>query len=224
MARGTKYQVEILRSYEWIFGGLNGSSSNMEAYYDLPLPWWLIPLDSTNPYQESVKRKKKSGSPTLLQIRSFIELAVMKLHLKSLKSKKRRATIRTLLKDSKGERCELPIDCLKQLDPLGRNANNEGIEDDQSSDLDEEEHLGFQAKVSYAAHPMLTERVKILIDYMEKQKPKGFIALWKDKRDSSSWYTFWAAVIFGFVALVLALASLAVLAAQTWATFQGLNK
>jgi hypothetical protein len=58
---------------------------------------------------------------------------------------------------------------------------------------------------------------------MEKQKPKGFMALWRDKRDSSAWYTFWAAVIFGAIALLLALTSFVVSAAQTWASFQALD-
>jgi hypothetical protein len=58
---------------------------------------------------------------------------------------------------------------------------------------------------------------------MNQHKPVGFRALWRDKRDSNSWDTLWAAVIFGISALRLAFAGLAVASAQTWAAFKALD-
>jgi hypothetical protein len=74
-----------------------------------------------------------------------------------------------------------------------------------------------ETPITYSRYPVLAIRTKRLNDYMEQQKLRGFIALWRDKRDSNSRYTFWAAVTFGLSALMLAFAALAVASAQTWA-------
>lgn len=52
----------------------------------------------------------------------------------------------------------------------------------------------------------------------------GFLALWKDKRDSLQWFTFWAVLIVGSFSIFLAMASLAVSTAQTVAAFKQLNQ
>ena len=61
------------------------------------------------------------------------------------------------------------------------------------------------------------------MEFMQKQKPRGFLALWRDNRDSNSWYTFWAAVVLGVGAFVLALAGLGLALAQTWASLKALD-
>ena len=66
-------------------------------------------------------------------------------------------------------------------------------------------------------------RVRILKAYMDMQKPSGLRALWRDKRDSGQWYTFWLVSILGGISILLALASLAVSIAQTVGTFQALQ-
>jgi hypothetical protein len=66
-------------------------------------------------------------------------------------------------------------------------------------------------------------RVRILKAYMDMQKPSGLRALWRDKRDSGQWYTFWLVSIVGGISILLALASLAVSIAQTAAAFQALQ-
>jgi hypothetical protein len=58
---------------------------------------------------------------------------------------------------------------------------------------------------------------------MDTQKPQGIKGMWKDDRDTNSWFTFWVAVTFGVTALILALAGLAVSSAQTWAAFEALD-
>jgi hypothetical protein len=66
-------------------------------------------------------------------------------------------------------------------------------------------------------------RVRILKAYMDMQKPSGLRALWRDKRDSGQWYTFWLVSILGGISILLALASLAVSIAQTVGTFRALE-
>ena len=88
--------------------------------------------------------------------------------------------------------------------------------------LDEEDNEITEA-LPYERFPELGPRVKVLMEFMEKQKPRGFFALWRDKRDSNSWYTFWAAVILGVAAFILASAGVALASAQTWASFKALD-
>lgn len=52
----------------------------------------------------------------------------------------------------------------------------------------------------------------------------GFLALWKDKRDSLQWYTFWAVLVVGSLSIFLTFASLAVSTAQTVAAFRQLDQ
>lgn len=117
----------------------------------------------------------------------------------------KRPTVRSLLKNSANQKCELPIDCKELLDFL------------------DEEHDETTATLPFERFPELGSRVKVLMGFMEKQKPRGFFALWRDKRDSNSWYTFWAAVILGVAAFILALAGLGLASAQTWASFKALD-
>jgi hypothetical protein len=210
------YLEEVIDSYRWIFNGIKIGSPNLEQCYDLPLPWWLVPLDqpaskATGPGQRNTGLRPKSKTTLTSSLEKLFGYAASKLHLKKPPPNSQRPIIRTLLKDLKGHKCELPIDC----DWLFNFSNT-------NFDSDEEEE-GLSKTLAYRRYPILAPRIKLLLDYMEKQKPRGFRALWRDKRDSNAWYTFWAAVIFGLMALLLALASLAVSAAQTWASFRALD-
>lgn len=66
-------------------------------------------------------------------------------------------------------------------------------------------------------------RLQMLKTYMDFQKPRGIRGLWADNRDSLSWYTFWAVIIVGGISLILAILGVGLSAAQTVATFQGLQ-
>lgn len=44
----------------------------------------------------------------------------------------------------------------------------------------------------YANFPVFEEKLRILVAFMDTQKPGGLRGLWYDKRDSSAWFTFWA--------------------------------
>ena len=42
----------------------------------------------------------------------------------------------------------------------------------------------------YFSYPEFEDRLRILRAYMDSKKPKGFRGLWRDKRDTYSYYTF----------------------------------
>jgi hypothetical protein len=53
------YQKQILRSYQWIFGNMEDGSSCMGEYYDIPLPWWLVPLESPQELWEASNHQER---------------------------------------------------------------------------------------------------------------------------------------------------------------------
>ncbi|KAK0108664.1 stretch-activated cation channel mid1 [Cadophora gregata] len=77
--------------------------------------------------------------------------------------------------------------------------------------------------VSYSQFGVFQTRLRQLRHYMDSQKPRGIRQLWKDKRDTLNYYTFWAVIIFGSLSIFLAFFSLAVSIAQTVASFKALS-
>jgi hypothetical protein len=75
----------------------------------------------------------------------------------------------------------------------------------------------------YSEFTIFENRIRQLAFYMDTQKPQGFRQLWRDKRDTLNYYTFWGVIIFGGLSVFLALVSLAVSIAQTVASFRALN-
>ena len=53
--------------------------------------------------------------------------------------------------------------------------------------------------------PILHSRLAILAKQVDGAKPRGWKELWRDKRDSAQWVTFWAVIIIGSLGLLLAL-------------------
>ncbi|MCJ1365751.1 hypothetical protein MMC16_004876 [Acarospora aff. strigata] len=51
--------------------------------------------------------------------------------------------------------------------------------------------------------PMLRCRLAILKRQLSVLKPRGWMELWRDKRDSAHWFTFWAVIIIGGAGLLL---------------------
>jgi hypothetical protein len=80
-----------------------------------------------------------------------------------------------------------------------------------------------KASIAFTEFPILESRLRQLRHYMDNQKPRGIRQLWRDNRDSSNYYTFWLVVAFGLLSVTLAMFSLAVSVAQTWASFQALD-
>ena len=75
----------------------------------------------------------------------------------------------------------------------------------------------------YKQFPTFKRRISVLERYMSHQRARTLKDLWRDRRDTLSWYTFWAVLIIGGFGLILTIASLAVSTAQTVAAFQALN-
>ena len=85
------------------------------------------------------------------------------------------------------------------------------------------EYTHLTETTSYLQFPIHQHRIRALKQYMDQQKARSLRDLWRDKRDTLSWYTFWAVIIIGGVGLLLTLASLGVSSAQTAAAFRALN-
>ncbi len=80
--------------------------------------------------------------------------------------------------------------------------------------------IEFRDQEGFDRFPYFGDRLRQLKTYMDMQKPRTFRQMWKDSRDSTSWWTFWAVLFFGGASVFLALASLSVSIAQTVGTFQ----
>lgn len=53
--------------------------------------------------------------------------------------------------------------------------------------------------------PMLRFRLAVLKKQVAMSRPRGWKELWRDKRDSAQWVTFWAVIIIGGLGLLLSL-------------------
>ena len=62
--------------------------------------------------------------------------------------------------------------------------------------------------------PILRSRLAILSHQMSSMKPQGWKELWKDKRDSAHWLTFWAVIVIGGAGLLLSLIQVLLQAVQ----------
>ena len=62
--------------------------------------------------------------------------------------------------------------------------------------------------------PILSERLKVIQDYIEGIQPSRFSSLWRDRRDLRLWYTVWVVVIIGGISIVLAFISILLAGAQ----------
>jgi hypothetical protein len=78
-------------------------------------------------------------------------------------------------------------------------------------------------RINYSEFPIFEHRLRTLRAYMDRAKPRGLLQLWRDNRDSLAYYTFWSAVTFGCMALLLTFFSLAVSVSQTVAAFKALH-
>jgi hypothetical protein len=67
--------------------------------------------------------------------------------------------------------------------------------------------------------PIFGPRLRLINKLVLLSRPKGIKELWKDKRDTLQWYTFWAVVIIGGFGLVLSICQTALAAIQVWAIF-----
>jgi len=82
----------------------------------------------------------------------------------------------------------------------------------------------YQTEERFDDFPYFGDRIRFLMVMLQEQKPRNFWQLWNDSRDTMQWWTFWLVLIVGVSSLMLALASLAVGGAQTWAAFKALEE
>lgn len=52
--------------------------------------------------------------------------------------------------------------------------------------------------------PVLASRIAVLLRHLSTRRPRTWKELWNDKRDSASWFTFWAVLIIGGTGIILA--------------------
>lgn len=64
--------------------------------------------------------------------------------------------------------------------------------------------------------PMMQSKLDFLNTVIQHKEPRSFSQLWKDKRNTHQWYTFWAIIFYGTLGLVIALAQLAVAVIQLY--------
>lgn len=63
---------------------------------------------------------------------------------------------------------------------------------------------------------MIQSKLDFLNTIIQHKEPRTFSQLWKDKRNTHQWYTFWAIIFYGTLGLVIALAQLAVAVIQLY--------
>lgn len=71
--------------------------------------------------------------------------------------------------------------------------------------------------------PILRQRIAILQHQLTHVKPRGWRAIWRDRRDSAQWYTFWAVIVFGSVGTLLAITQTVLQGVQTFRPDQTLD-
>ncbi|KAL8887438.1 MAG: hypothetical protein Q9192_006327 [Flavoplaca navasiana] len=79
-------------------------------------------------------------------------------------------------------------------------------------------------RITYSEFPHYYQRLRDLRNYMDSRKPRGILALWRDRRDSNTYYTFWLVVIFGCSGVLLGVATLAIAIIQAWGQLQSLHQ
>lgn len=77
-------------------------------------------------------------------------------------------------------------------------------------------------RITISQFPYFHERLRELRFYMDSQQPKTLLGLWRDRRNSNSYWTFWFVVFFGFSSIGLAFGGLVVGTVGTWAQVKSL--
>ncbi|KAL8731989.1 MAG: hypothetical protein Q9181_004105 [Wetmoreana brouardii] len=79
-------------------------------------------------------------------------------------------------------------------------------------------------RITISQFPYYHEQLRRLRLYMDSQQPKGLLELWRDKRNSNSFWTFWFVVFFGFASVGLAFGALVAGIVGTWAQVKSLSQ
>jgi hypothetical protein len=119
-------------------------------------------------------------------------------------------------KDQKKQRIKLPQE---SPDPLLKRLCTMDSLKESSPDL----HYG-DLKLSYSPEedfPFFAKRLSVLQEYTLSQAPNDWKTLWQDRRNPKEFYAFWAALIFGVSAILLAFIQVIGMIVQIYAQYQG---
>ena len=86
-----------------------------------------------------------------------------------------------------------------------------------------EYHLEMKVGYKYSLFPHFAGRIRDLRQFMDTRQPKGLRGLWRDSRDSLTFYTFWGVIIFGLASILLGVLSLIASIVQAWASVRSLG-
>ncbi|KAL8922780.1 MAG: hypothetical protein Q9172_003414 [Xanthocarpia lactea] len=78
-------------------------------------------------------------------------------------------------------------------------------------------------RITQLEFPFYYQRLKELRSYMDSRQPRGLRALWRDRRNTNAYYTFWLVIIFSGLGVLLGFGTLAVAIIQAWAQLQTLH-
>ncbi|KAL8701830.1 MAG: hypothetical protein Q9201_004690 [Fulgogasparrea decipioides] len=79
-------------------------------------------------------------------------------------------------------------------------------------------------RITISQFPYYHEQLRELRLYMDSQQPKGLLELWRDKRNSNSFWTSWFVVFFDFASVGLAFGALVAGIVGTWAQVKSLDQ
>ncbi|KAL8855399.1 MAG: hypothetical protein Q9178_007955 [Gyalolechia marmorata] len=79
-------------------------------------------------------------------------------------------------------------------------------------------------RITHLEFPFYYQRLKELRSYMDSRQPRGLRALWRDRRNTNAYYTFWLVIIFSGIGVLLGFCTLAVAIIQAWAQLQTLHE
>lgn len=79
-------------------------------------------------------------------------------------------------------------------------------------------------RITSTRYPFYHQRLRELRCYMDSRQPNGLLALWRDRRNSNLFYTFWLVIVFGAISIGLGFGTLAVAIVQAWAQLKSLQQ
>lgn len=81
-----------------------------------------------------------------------------------------------------------------------------------------------QEEYNGSEFPIFGPRLSALQSFCENQRPRDFWGIFRDRRNKLSWAEFWALVIFGVTAFLLALVQTSLSIVQTIVAVKGYNR
>jgi hypothetical protein len=67
--------------------------------------------------------------------------------------------------------------------------------------------------------PFFERRLLILASWLKAKRSRTWRELWRDRRDSAQWWTFWTVLVFGSLGICLNVLGVVLQAVQVWKAF-----